>query len=253
MLPMKEFVLSDDKILVNVPYAEAYIPRELFNDDDETKSSICVQYADGFKVVGMFNMRFYESEDVPRESTKLRTFSFPNMIMTYPTDFTVEKLNLSANEDGEEPYLILKYYMGDVIMASEDVQSPANCTKFLNMITKGKIPSTIPYDKFESIWQMNFQINRFNPQVPSVVLQMIWAEMCRDPNDLTKPYRMLYGKGDVSPIGYVETNMNNVAAATSVFSALSFERVTEKLAASLNMTKSGIEQRRSPVEEVLTM
>ena len=47
--------------------------------------------------------------------------------------------------------------------------------------------------------------------------------------------------------------MNNVAAATSVFSALSFERIKEKLATSINMTKAGTEQRRSPVEEVLTM
>lgn len=249
---MNEFVRQDDKIYLNVPYAEAYLPKVLFNDDEETASSIAVQYADGFKIVGIFNMRFYQSDEDPRDSTKLRTFNYPNMIMTYPSDFSTAKLQLTA--DGEpEQYIILKYYMGDVIMAAEEVQSSANCTKFLNMITKGKIPSTVPYDKFDEIWASNFAINKFNPQVPAVIRQMIWAEMCRCPDDITKPYRMIWGKGNANPTGYIETNMNNVAAATSVFSALSFERIKEKLATSINMTKAGTEQRRSPVEEVLTM
>ena len=249
---MNEFVLSEDKILLNVPYAEAYIPKKLFEPDEETKSSIAVQYADGFKVVGLFNMRFYESDDVPRDSTKLRTFNFPNMIMTYPTDFTSAKLKLTETSEADQ-YLVLMYYMGDVVMMAEEIQSTANCTKFLNMITKGKIPNTIPYEHFEAIWQTNFRINKFNPRVPSVILQLIWSEMCRDPDDITRPFRMLYGKGNVDSTAYTETNMNNVAAATSVFSALSFEKIKEKLAASINMTKTGTEQRRSPVEEVLTM
>lgn len=249
---MNEFIRQDDKIYLNVPYAEAYLPKVLFNDDEETASAIAVQYADGFKIVGIFNMRFYQSEDDERNSTPLRTFNYPNMIMTYPSDYSTTKMQLTPNME-PEAYIILKYHMGDVIMAAEEVQSTANCTKFLNMITKGKIPSTIPYDKFIEIWQTNFAINKFNPQVPAVVLQMIWAEMCRCPDDITKPYRLEWGKGNADPTGYIETNMNNVAAATSVFSALSFERIKEKLATSINMTKNGVEQRRSPVEEVLTM
>lgn len=249
---MNEFVLSGENILLNVPYAEAYISSDLFTKDEETKSSIAVQYADGFKLMGMFNIRFYQSDEAPRESTKLRTFNFPNMIMTYPSDFTTAKLKLTPSSDPEN-YIVMKYYMGDVVMAAEEVQSPANCTKFLNMITKGKIPNTIPYDLFEGIWQTNFTINKFNPQVPSVILQLIWAEMCRDPNDITRPFRMIYGKGNADVTSYKETNMNNVAAATSVFSAMSFERIKEKLASSINMTTEGTEQRRSPVEEVLTM
>ena len=77
--------------------------------------------------------------------------------------------------------------------------------------------------------------------------------MCRDPEDMSRPFRMVYGKGNADPTSYLETNMNNVAAATSVFSALSFERSKEKLASSLNMSLTGQEQRKSPVEEVLSM
>lgn len=250
---MNEFVLAEDKIVLNRPYAEAYIPKELFNTDDETKSTIAVQYADGFKLMGVFNIRFYESDDADRNSSRLRTFNFPNMIMTYPSDFSTEKLQLTNNPEDSNNYVVLKYYMGDVIMEAEEVQSPANCTKFLNMITKGKIPNTIPYERFEAIWQTNFAINNFNPRVPSLTLQLIWAEMCRDPSDISKPFRMVYGKGNADTTSYVETNMDNVAAATSVFSALSFQKIKEKLAAALNMSLTDADQRRSPVEDVLTM
>lgn len=255
MHSMKEFIEQDGKILLNVPYAEAYISRKLFksNDEDkETASAVAIQYGEGFKLVGLFNIRFFESEDVPRTSVKLRTFSYPNMIMTYPSDFSIERLAL-REYDRPEPYVVMKYQMGDVIMMAEEVQQVSNCTKFLNMITRGKIPSTIPYDRFENIWQKNFEINAFNPQVPSVVLQLIWSEMCRDPEDMSRPFRMVYGKGNADPTSYLETNMNNVAAATSVFSALSFERSKEKLASSINMSLTGQEQRKSPVEEVLSM
>lgn len=252
---MKEFIEQDGKILLNVPYAEAYISKRLFvseDEDGETNSAVAVQYGEGFKLVGLFNIRFFESEDTPRESVKLRTFSYPNMIMTYPSDFSMERLSLSQYEK-PEPYIVMKYQMGDVVMMAEEVQMVSNCTKFLNMITRGKIPSTIPYEAFEGIWQKNFEINKFDPKVPSVVLQLIWSEMCRDPDDMSRPFRMIYGKGNADTTKYVETNMNNVAAATSVFSALSFEKTKEKLASSINMTLTGAEQRKSPVEEVLSM
>jgi hypothetical protein len=255
---MKEFIKQDDKIYVNVPYAEAYIAEELFKTDEETASSIAVQYADGYKTVGIFNMRFYQSDEDDRESSPIRTFNYPNMIMTYPSDSIANvKLHLTNGDDSDDKdatkYRVLRYYLGDIIMAAEEVQDAANCTKFLNMITKGKIPNTIPYDVFVEIWHNNFQINDFNPQVPSVTLQMIWAEMCRCPDDITKPFRLLYGKGGANTTNYVETNMNNVASATSVFSALSFERFSDKMTTSLNMTREGVQQRRSPVEEVLSM
>ena len=250
---MNEFIMENEKIYVNVPYAEAYIAKELFDreGDDETKSSIAMQYADGFKLMGLFNMRFFDSDDEERDSRPIQTFAFPNMIMSYPTESSTAKLKLRNIGDFEN-YMVLHYYMGDVMMEM-DVEDTSNCTKMMKMITMGKIPNTIPYDKFTETWATNFSVNGFNPQVPAVVLQMIWAEMCRDPHDLTKPYRYIWGKGGADPTGYISTNMNNVASATSVFSALSFERITEKMATSLNMTRSGKEQRRSPIEAVLSM
>lgn len=246
-----EFIQRDESIYLNVPYAEAYISEDLFGEKDTT-SAVAVPYGEGFKLVGIFNMRFFKSDEDKRESAPICTFNYPNTIITYPSGSMASSLQLFEDRPAER-YRILKYYMGDVVMEAETVESVNNCTKFLNMITRGKIPSTIGYAEFLKIWQNNFQINNFNAHVPAVVLQMIWAEMCRNPDDITKPFRMTWGQGNADPNKYISTNMNNVAAATSVFSAMSFERVGEKIATSINMSRAGTEQRRSPVEEVITM
>lgn len=248
---MNEFVVDGDHVYLNVPYAEAYVPRDLFKEDD-SDSTVAVSYGDGIKLVGLMNMRFFNSDTEPRNSKPLKTFAYPNTIITYPDSFTIETMAMGENDEPEQ-YQILKYYFGDIVMESESVEAVKNCTRFLNMITRGKIPNTIPYDSFINIWQNNFDYNSFNPGIPSVLMQMIWAMMCRDPNDVTKQFRMIYGTGKADPRHYQSVNMNTVAAATSVFSGLSFERITEKSAAAINMSRSGQEQQRSPVEAILTM
>ena len=52
---MNEFRKEEENILINVPYAEAYIPLELFQD---TKSSMSMIYGDGIITMGIFYMRF---------------------------------------------------------------------------------------------------------------------------------------------------------------------------------------------------
>ena len=47
--------------------------------------------------------------------------------------------------------------------------------------------------------------------------------------------------------------MNNVSANTSVLSGIGFERVKEKLATGITMSKTGAKQAVSPVEEVMIM
>lgn len=247
---MNEFTRDGDDIVLNVPYAEAYLPESLFKETD-SDSAVAVEYGEGFKVVGIFNMRFFNSDQEPRDSKPIRTFNYPNPIVTYPDSSTIQKLELIPGRP--DRYRVFRYYLGDTVMGSEEVEATGNCTKFLHMIIRGKIPTTMPYDEFIHVWEKNFEINSFNPGVPSVTLQMIWAELCRDPDDVTKPFRFKYGRGNASPTNYNLVNMNTVAAATSVFSGLSFERLGEKMASAINMTRSGAEQRRSPVEDVLTM
>jgi len=248
---MKEFISHDDYIYVNTAYAEAYIPEDLFDDADKD-SAVAAEYGEYIRTIGIFNMRFFDSDDSPRDKAPIRTFNYPNVIETYPSEYAKEKLMLPGDVE-PQMYRVLKYYKGDIMMDSQIKQDSKNCERFLNMLTKGKFPNTIKYDDLLLIWLKNFQINNVNPGVPAVTEQVIISEMCRNKDNPLEQFRKVVGTGKYNPNGYIASNMNDVSSFTSVFSALTFERFGDKLTTSLNMTNSDAKQTRSPIEKVLSM
>ncbi len=250
---MNEFIEKDGNIIVNVPYMEAYIPFDLFSDA-EFKSAIAYEFNDYICMIGIFNMRCFESEEeVNREATKLRTFTYPNMINTYPDSHSKEKLSLIPGEEIQE-YMVLRYYKGNIMMEADIKQDSINCEKFIELLNKGKIPSTVPYDDILMLWLKNLQINGVDAGVPALILQVIISELCRDKNDPSKQFRKIVGKNpDIPHTNYYPANTNIVSAYSSVFAGLTFEKVAEKLTTSINMTIEGKEQIKSPIEQVLSM
>lgn len=252
---MKEFIKKDDDILINVNYAEAYIPKSLFSQIDEEAPKSAVAYMIGTQIhtIGVFNMRFMNSESDNRNDYPLKTFSFPTAIDTYPSEVS-GPISMSLNEDNEyDDYYILKYIRGDVMMSSRVVQATDNCEQFLNMMIRGKIPNTIPYDQLIQLWHRNFSINGISPGTPSVTLQMIISEMCRDKNNPSQQFRKAAGKGNVKMTDYIPGNMRMVASYTNVMNALTFENMGEMLTTSINITRENKDQDRTPLEKVLTM
>lgn len=250
-----EFIISGDNIVVNVPYAEAYIPDELFKSiEKESQLNSAVAFMDGSAVttVGVFNMRIFPSEDPSiRDTLPLRTFNYPSPITTYPDD--VVKMKLSLGDTEEQTYAVLQYTRGAIMMPVNNPKDSGNCEKFLNMMMRGKIPSTIPYSHILETWNKNFVINGIAPGVPSVILQAIIAEQARCKDDPTIPFRKKIGAGKAGENDYLFANVRTVASYTSVFNALTFEDMSQMLTTSINMTRSGVTQNKSPVEKVLSM
>lgn len=252
---MNEFIRQDDNIILNAGYAEAYIPESLFTDieSEAPKSSVAYMVGTQVHTIGVFNMRIMNSEDDDPEKFKLRTFSFPTAIDTFPSDVVKRTMSLGLNDDAPEPYRVLKYIRGDIIMNARTVQNNDNCEAFMNMLLRGKIPTSIPYDQLIHIWDRNFKINGVNPGVPSVTLQLIISEMCRDKKDPSLQFRKTAGKGNVKMTNYLAGNMRTVASYTNVMNALTFENMGEMLTTSINITREGKVQDRSPLEKVLTL
>jgi hypothetical protein len=246
-----EFIKENDLIKLNVPYAEIYLPFDIVGDPDK-ESPVAYWYGDGMRTIGLFNMRFYNSPDDDRDSAKLRELNYPNSIVTYPSDWEIANLKLSEDLD-EDKYYILKYNKGDVIMNDLIEQKSQNCERFLNLLIKGKLPSGISYTDLFFSWLKNFKINNVNPGVPSLIMQFIISENCRSKDNPMLQFRKVAGKGNVNPTDYKVYNMVNVASHTSVMAALAFERFGDMLTASLNMTKSGTKQNKSPLERIISM
>lgn len=251
MPKVTELRLSTDgaSIVVATPYAEAYIPYDIVGDAAKGQP-VAYQYGDGIRSTGLFNMRFYKSDTEERDSTKLRVFNYPNEITMYPSDSEIVKLKLDEDMM-EEKYLVLKFYEGDVIMSSHVQQKSQNCEAFMNHLTQGKLPKGLSYIDLYFAWEKNFDINAVNPGVPAITKQMIIAENCRSMDDPMKQFRKVVNNPGVTMYDYRVHNMVDVCSNSSVMNALLFERFGDMVTSSINMTKEGIKQNTTPLEEVL--
>ena len=247
---MNEFRKEDGCIIINVPYAEAYIPTSLFTD---SKSSVAYFHGDAIRALGMFYMRFFKSdENVDRENTALRTFKYPNMIETRPTSYHKETLSFNGAE--EEEVYVLQYYYDDIMCDARSEKHVLNCEAFMDALNKAKLPKSIGYEDVYFSWMKNFKINGIHPGTKAIIPQIIVAENTRYAKDETKPYRMYaaFAK-ELKPDDCVMVNMNAITANNSVLSGIGFERVKEKIATSVTMSMKNVEQNISPLEKVIIM
>ena len=252
---MANELTSDGKyIYINSPYAEMYIPEEIIDTPtgDPKPSSISYEYGTGFVTFGICYMRFFKDPNQSRNEVPVRTLVYPNLIETHPSDSS-KGIALMINGKADK-YRILKYEHGDVLMEATSRKSSQNCEAFMRLLSSGKIPNSLTYDEVYQAWMDNYAINGMTPNAPAVMLQAIIGEMYRDPSDPSRQFSKVIGSNPkVDPRSYQAMSMNAVSAYSSVMSALSFERMAEKLTSSINMTKSGVKQKKSTMEQIITM
>ena len=256
-----EFTSDGQYIFINTPYAEAYIPEEVIDsttteDDDDsiTASKIAYSTGDSFVCIGVFYMKFFDSDENIAEKRlqgQFRTLNYPNRIETYPSD---EERNKVLEINGQiDKFRILKYYEQDILMAAASKKSYINTEMYTKMVMSGKLPKSLSYDDLYFSWLKSFDINGINPGIPPVLMQAIIAKMTRLKDDVMTQYRFEAGKRKVDPYGYRMLSMNQVSAYSSAMSSMAFERFGEKLTTSIIMTKEGIKQEPSPIEKLITI
>ena len=248
---MNEFKKEGDYIILNAPYAEAYIPYSIVGDEEKGNPTAYF-YGEGLRTVGLFNIRFYNDDDDERDSAPLRTLNYPNVITMYPSGIETSTLQLAPDMDPDK-YYVLQFFTGDIIMESRIQKNSKNCELFMNLLIKGKLPKGLSYTDLYFAWEKNFQINGLNPGVPAITLQTIISENCRDKNDPMNQFRKVVANPGVSMSDYKVQNMVDICSNSSVLNALTFERFGQMLANSLNMSKTGKAQNTTPLEKVLTM
>ena len=246
---------KDGNIIVNADHMEVYIPLELFDDEkvsvDVTHAAVASSYGEGFRIIALANVRvaFNAEDDITK--TPLHTLNYPQLIETYPTS-SYETLMTLIPGDEPQKYKVLSYIRGDILMSANIPRNADNCTKFLDLLIKGKIPKTIAYQDIYKAWRRNLEINNVNPGVPAVYLQAIIAEIYRCRNNPGMSFRMIYGN-DMTRNDYDVTNMRGTAAKSGVFIGQIFEDMGRMLVNGINISRRGLPQAQSPIECVLYM
>lgn len=240
----KFFITGNDAILVNVPYMEAYIKESFFS------RGINNYMGDMLEVYGLFNFRISLKEGIIDNKSELYTFNFPSKMTTRPD--SISKMQMSLEKDKEpESYIVLKYFKGnEIITTTEVVESVQNTEICMNDLMNASLLSTVPYDKIFKTVIKNFKIN--GPLgVQAILLTTAISQVCRNPKNLSEPFRKAYGKGNVSPMDYKMLSARMVASEDSTYAALSFEDPDYMLLSSIIRKRTGKKENYSPLEKII--
>lgn len=241
---MKELIKKDDFIILDEDYMEAYIPKFYF------EGKLAADQGSSILIFGLFNIRFFK-KDKPGE---LKTFNYPSMIVTFPSDIESKQLQLVSGENGiMEEYYVLKYYRGDRVLESSIPSNSSNVELFIDILTRGKIPVTVPYSEVLNIWRKNLEINNVHLGVSSTVLEVIVSEIYRNKKKPEEAFRKVVGTGKVSEYEYSTATIREICSRNSTFSAITFEDFDSMLTSSINISKFNKEETESPIEKIIKM
>jgi hypothetical protein len=243
---IKDLLIDDGEFIIfNGYYMETYIPSSYFD------TKLGEEYGSDLRVFGIFNIRAFNEKMQPGP---IETFSFPSMLTIYPTETTEQKLTLLQGDEEPTSYKVGKFYKGCKLMRNAVPKDSTNAELFIGLFTKGKIPSTIPYNKVIQLWLKNLTSNGVKLGVVSSVLETMIAQFYRDKNKPERRFSQVIGKDpNVSEFDYKSANIRELCAKTSTFAAITFEDMDAMLTSSINISKYNKDEVDSPLEKILKM
>ena len=239
MEKMKFFVKQGDYLTLSAPYMEMYITVEWLG-------KLCIDAGVYMEVFGIMQVRVFDAND---KILKEDFMNLPSMINIYP-DSTERR---TVNINGEETKVIVaQFHKGSRVTDSKFRQNSTNAEQFLNLLTSGKLPKIIPYDKVLGVWKKNLAMNGVKLGVPSFVFELFIREVYRNKDKREEPFGMEAGKHEkVDMLNYSQANMREICAQNSTFAAISFEDMDSMIITSLNRSKLNKSETVSPIEKII--
>lgn len=230
---------NDDSTLVY------YIPENYFNNT----SKISIAEISGMYVssIGLFNWAIIDKHG---KRGKLMPFNFPTMFLCKPRD--IEKVkNLELDNTEPSDYRLLKFKYNDEVVSQCRVPKLIdNVEIFFKMaIMTGKIPTSIPYDKLWEVYMESANLNGFDYGLNMQIFGILIAGICRDKNDISKPFKSTNMKNmnDYRPI-----KITMIPKYISPYTAITSENWDEAIRAAILM-KDKENVANSPLEKIITM
>lgn len=244
MSDLKYFRKEKGKLIFTGEELHLYIPEYYY------ERGLATSMGEYIRVFGLLNMRVITGD----KKGPLEVLNIPTEISIYPKNTDTKEMNLVPGEDLVEKYTIAKFFKGDRVLDTEVTQDSAYVEKFLNLLTGGKLPRTIPYNKILDVWQHNLQINNVHLGISSTVMEVIIAEIYRDKNKPEDKFALKAGKNpNISQYAYLPASIRDIAAYNSTFQAIIFEDMDRMITSGLNNTIYDKKQTESPIEKIIKM
>ncbi len=161
---LKNFLKDNgENIIFTGNYLEAYIPDFYF------EGKLAEDYGTTVRAFGVFSVRMFDDKG---KAQGIETFNIPALIYIHPSE--MEKKELDLLGDGTKvQYRVAKFFKNSVLMANNVQQDASNAELFINLLFRGNVPHTIPYDDIIHIWLKNLELNSVKLGVSSVILEII--------------------------------------------------------------------------------
>lgn len=228
-----------------------YIPEEFFNDT--TKTPVARIDGEYVSCLGLFNYTTITKAGV---LGKFKLFNFPTMILCKPSE--IEKVKRISLREGIEPsdYRILRFRYGDEVISQIHVpQLPDNVELFYKIaVISDKIPKTVSYEDGWNIFLTNAELNGINYKLSAQLFGILWSELCRDPHDISRPFRLSKEVDAKDYHAYRPISIKMSPKYVSPYTAIISENFDEGImAADILSTKPDKDILDSPLEKIVMM
>ena len=221
-----------------------YIPEEYFTD---TKNPIAMVVGQYVSTLGIFDWALVSNNGKISEA---KPFRYPTIIMCKPNYIEKQK-DVSLAGTRKRDYRVLHFKNEDEAISS--VNTPEiidNVLAMLKMsiVNGNKLPSTIPYDKLHEYFPESMALNGSSYNLNMQLFGIMVSESCRDPKDLSKPFR-LSKSNDMT--GYSQISIKQIPNYANPYVVLTSENFDESLMASVIISDENEEDMpTTPLEKV---
>lgn len=223
-----------------------------FVPDSYYEKKIAVANGEYVEVFGILSYALYTKiqDDEITKPKAIKQFYFPSKFITKPGKITKIK-NFKLTDNYTDDFTLLHYTnnnIDQIITSVKVAQNIANVEDFFRVWVKaGSIPTTLKYHDLYKPFMDSIRISGNSYGLPACSFGVLISELCRDPNDINKPFRLGTAL-DNDPCSYKPISIKDVPKVVSPFVSLTSENFDKAIVGAI-MNKNNED---SPLEKVLT-
>lgn len=212
-----------------------YVPEKYF----DTKNAIVE--GEYVELMGIFN---YDVFNASGKARGVKLFKYPMMFRCKPSSITKDEMILKGTKTLTK-YRLLHFLDGSELICSTRIKkSISNSEKFIDLLIRGNLPENLPYDEIYKLIPENANMNGFKYPLNNQMYGIIVSELCRDPKDLSRPFRVTKS---TNMTDYKSMPILQIPKYVSPYTSITSENADEAIAnAIINKSKTD-----SPLEKVM--
>lgn len=204
-----------------------YIPEFFFNMNFASTEG---------EYVSTLGVLTYNIADKNGKTGPMKNFYFPSLFTTKP-GYIEKRKDFDITDSYKADCRILHYAnngMDQVIASTKVVKNVDNVDNMFRLMVKtGKTPNTVRYDEMQQYIMDSAKINGVSFNFTIGLYGIIFGDLCKDPNDLSKLFRNT-NLPEKNMCGYKEISVVDAPKYVSPYASITSENFDEGVIGALN-------------------